>query len=106
MRCAPFRLAALLVSGIAGGILAQTPDPSLDGVSLAKPASATLLPIKAPPAGMNIPAFYTKYVEAEGYPIVGSERLSEARSEIRRGAQARSDASEGKAKATGAKADE
>lgn len=33
--------------------------------------------VKNPPADMNLDAFYTKYVEANGYPIVSSARVND-----------------------------
>jgi hypothetical protein len=69
--------ATLLVPVFPTGLSAQAPDAGAGAVPVSKPASSALLPIKAPPAGMKIPAFYTKYMEAEGYPIVGSERVND-----------------------------
>lgn len=71
------RLATLLIPAIASGLFGQVPDERAGGAPVSKPASTGLLPVKAPPAGMKIPAFYTKYVEAEGYPIVASERVND-----------------------------
>ncbi len=44
--------------------------------------------VTPPPGELKLPAFYKKYLEADGYPIVASEKVNE----IREKAQARSDA--------------
>ena len=33
--------------------------------------------VKSPPAELKVPAFYTKYVDANGYPIVASEKVND-----------------------------
>lgn len=33
--------------------------------------------VTAPPTGMGIPSFYTKYISAQGYPIVASSRVND-----------------------------
>ena len=33
--------------------------------------------VKPPPAELKVPAFYTKYLEADGYPIVASEKVND-----------------------------
>jgi len=40
-------------------------------------ADAAALKVTAPPAAMHLPAFYKKYVSANGYPVVGSEKVSD-----------------------------
>jgi len=40
-------------------------------------AEAAALKVTAPPPSMNLPDFYKKYVSAGGYPIVGSEKVSD-----------------------------
>ncbi|HUR44519.1 MAG TPA: hypothetical protein VMZ27_01490 [Candidatus Saccharimonadales bacterium] len=38
---------------------------------------AALAPITRPPPELNAPAFYTKYIDAEGYPIVASDTVND-----------------------------
>jgi hypothetical protein len=40
-------------------------------------ATAELTPITAPPAGLNAPAFYSKYISANGYPVVASSQVND-----------------------------
>jgi Mlc titration factor MtfA (ptsG expression regulator) len=45
---------------------------------LARTWNADPLPaITAPPAGMKLPPFYTKYISASGYPIIASDKVSD-----------------------------
>ena len=40
--------------------------------------AATKFPeVTAPPAELHVPAFYKKFISAEGYPIVASERVND-----------------------------
>ncbi len=41
------------------------------------PADAAALKVTPPPAAMNLPEFYKKHVSADGYPVVGSEKVSD-----------------------------
>jgi hypothetical protein len=41
------------------------------------PFDAATLEVTAPPASMNLPDFYKKYVSANGYPVVGSAKVSD-----------------------------
>ncbi len=77
MKLSAVLLATLLIPGLSMAVLGQAPGVEAGIHSTAKRASTALLPVKAPPAGQKIPAFYTKYVEAEGYPIVASERVND-----------------------------
>jgi len=43
----------------------------------AAPADADAFQVTAPPASLNLPDFYTKCVSAHGYPVVGSEKVSD-----------------------------
>jgi len=70
-------LATLLIPSLSIAVLGQAPGVEASIQSTAKRATPALLPITAPPAGQKIPAFYTKYVDAEGYPIVASERVND-----------------------------
>lgn len=77
MKYSAVLLATLLIPSLSIAVLGQAPGVEASIHSTAKRATPALLPITAPPAGQKIPAFYTKYVEAEGYPIVASERVND-----------------------------
>jgi len=40
-------------------------------------ATSAEIPITAPPSEMKLPAFYAKYISANGYPIVSSSKVSD-----------------------------
>ena len=40
-------------------------------------AQASTGQVKSPPAELKVPAFYTKYISADGYPIVASEKVND-----------------------------
>jgi hypothetical protein len=52
-------------------------------VKVGKPSEASKVPandirqVGPPPTGLKLPAFYTKYIEADGYPIVASDRVND-----------------------------
>ena len=47
------------------------------GVDLSVPATSTLQPIVPPPSEWQMPAFYTKSLSANGYPIVASANVND-----------------------------
>jgi hypothetical protein len=47
-------------------------------MSIAEETSSTAIPeVSAPPCELNLPAFYKKYISANGYPIVCSEKVND-----------------------------
>ena len=47
-------------------------------MSFAEETSSSVIPeVSAPPCELNLPSFYKKYISANGYPIVSSERVND-----------------------------
>ena len=65
-------LLALVTS--AGLLPAGNPQSACDAPG---PGDAAPLMVTAPPESAKIPAFYTKYIEADGLPIVGSAKVND-----------------------------
>ena len=73
------RLLAAMV--ILAALTAPASLPAADKAGAGPPAdnkadAADPYAVTAPPASMNLPDFYAKYVDAHGYPIVGSAKVS------------------------------
>jgi len=68
----------LCLSALAASFSAAAPSARAATANDAAPArDAGAFQVTAPPPSLNLPDFYKKYVSANGYPVVGSEKVSD-----------------------------